>query len=1161
MENQTQKGKGIYYYYTKNEDKHYFGSFLNLANNNIEQIIEEFRIRLSLKDEKNIKEIINNYFTDKKSYTDWERGINILKEYLPVIDYLDLAITDKEFEKIDLKQKETAKRKYFRTNFSLLIDTIIDLRNFYTHYFHKPISINPDVAKFLDKNLLNVCLDIKKQKMKTDKTKQALKDGLDKELKKLIELKKAELKEKKIKTWNITENVEGAVYNDAFNHMVYKNNAGVTILKDYHKSILPDDKIDSELKLNFSISGLVFLLSMFLSKKEIEQFKSNLEGFKGKVIGENGEYEISKFNNSLKYMATHWIFSYLTFKGLKQRVKNTFDKETLLMQMIDELNKVPHEVYQTLSKEQQNEFLEDINEYVQDNEENKKSMENSIVVHPVIRKRYDDKFNYFAIRFLDEFANFPTLKFFVTAGNFVHDKREKQIQGSMLTSDRMIKEKINVFGKLTEIAKYKSDYFSNENTLETSEWELFPNPSYLLIQNNIPVHIDLIHNTEEAKQCQIAIDRIKCTTNPAKKRNTRKSKEEIIKIIYQKNKNIKYGDPTALLSSNELPALIYELLVNKKSGKELENIIVEKIVNQYKTIAGFEKGQNLSNSLITKKLKKSEPNEDKINAEKIILAINRELEITENKLNIIKNNRAEFRTGAKRKHIFYSKELGQEATWIAYDLKRFMPEASRKEWKGFHHSELQKFLAFYDRNKNDAKALLNMFWNFDNDQLIGNDLNSAFREFHFDKFYEKYLIKRDEILEGFKSFISNFKDEPKLLKKGIKDIYRVFDKRYYIIKSTNAQKEQLLSKPICLPRGIFDNKPTYIEGVKVESNSALFADWYQYTYSDKHEFQSFYDMPRDYKEQFEKFELNNIKSIQNKKNLNKSDKFIYFRYKQDLKIKQIKSQDLFIKLMVDELFNVVFKNNIELNLKKLYQTSDERFKNQLIADVQKNREKGDTSDNKMNENFIWNMTIPLSLCNGQIEEPKVKLKDIGKFRKLETDDKVIQLLEYDKSKVWKKLEIEDELENMPNSYERIRREKLLKGIQEFEHFLLEKEKFDGINHPKHFEQDLNPNFKTYVINGVLRKNSKLNYTEIDKLLDLEHISIKDIETSAKEIHLAYFLIHVRNKFGHNQLPKLEAFELMKKYYKKNNEETYAEYFHKVSSQIVNEFKNSLEKHS
>lgn len=1163
METKTQIGRDITYFHDRLDDKHYFGGFLNLAKNNIEQVVDEFRLRLGLPEpidkEARTSEIIANYFTEKKSYTDWERGMNILKEYLPVVEYLDLPATDNEFENVPNNEKENAKRKYFTKNWFALNKTINTLRNFYTHHYHPPVNIDDDVAKFLDKNLLNVCLEIKKRKMKTDKTKQALKLGIDEQLAKLKELKSQELKKKGIKGWSNVENVEGAVYNDAFIHMIFKNENGNSELKDKYKTKRIQDKYNGDLQTDFSISSLVFLLSMFLSKKEIEQFKSNLFGFKGKVIKENEEYEISKTNNSLKFMATHWVFSYLAFKGLKQRVKNTFDKETLLMQMVDELNKVPHEVYQTLSKEKQDEFLEDINEYIQDNEENKKSLEESTVVHPIIRKRYESKFNYFAVRFLDEFANFPNLKFTVYAGNYVHHKKEKEIAGGKFVSERMIKEKINVFGKLSEVSKYKSDYFSEETDEETINWELFPNPSYLFIQENIPVFIDMFKKSEEAKQCQANINRAKDKINPKQKRKSRLTKKEIIDIIYAKNKDIGFGDPTALLSAKELPALLFELLVNKKTGEELENIIVEKIVSQCNNISSYNGDSLLTGSQITKNLLKSHPTDEVDNFTKIYSAIEREMQITDGKLHTIKDNRKEELEGRRnknprikvRKHVFYSKELGQEATWLANDIKRFMPESARQNWKGFHHSELQKFLAFFDRNKSDALELISEFWDLNSDIFIGKELKKAFLKDQFDQFYESYLNSRNETLTGLKNSIENFEEEPKLLKKVMKDFYRIFYKRLYVVKSANDQKLQLLAKPICLPHGIFDKKPTFVKGTKVEDNPSLFAAWYSYTYNNTHRFQEFYNMPRDYKDLYERYKEKDTERHRNKKSISEAVAFSVFKLNEDLRIKKIKSQDLFVKLMVDHLFKSIFNQEIEMDLKELYQTSDERYKIQVEADKQKNREKGDHSDNKLNENFIWNKTIPISICNGQIQEPQVKIKDIGKFRKLESDAKVLQLLGYDRSRVWSKLEIEDEMENKPGSYERIRREKLLKEIQGFEKQILEKEQFDGQNHPRSFEYNEYPNFRMYVINGVLRKLSDVKAVEIDKLIDsTDDISIEAIASTDEEIQLAYLLILMRNKFGHNQFPSTEAFELLNTFYPKTVDETYSEYFYRCCQEII-----------
>ena len=93
-------------------------------------------------------------------------------------------------------------------------------------------------------------------------------------------------------------------------------------------------------------------------------------------------------------MATHWVFNYLSVKTIKHRLNTTFQKETLLIQIADELSKVPDALYQTFTKEQKEEFVEDVNEYLKDGDSSE-SLEKSIIIHPVIRKRYENKFNYF----------------------------------------------------------------------------------------------------------------------------------------------------------------------------------------------------------------------------------------------------------------------------------------------------------------------------------------------------------------------------------------------------------------------------------------------------------------------------------------------------------------------------------------------------------------------------------------------------------------------------------------------------------------------------------------------------------------------------------------------------------------------------------------------
>jgi hypothetical protein len=1167
METQEQIGTGISYDHLSSDDKHYFGGFLNLAQNNIDGVIQEMCQRLNLTYEKEQQNniLFNRIFKDNISETDWERAINIMKEYWPIVYHLDVQESNKRFETLLPQSRKEAKRKYFKSNLKLLLSAVNDLRNYYTHYFHNPITLPSGLFSFLDSVLFDTVITVKKNKMKDDKTRQLLKAGIQEELAKLIALKKKELTEKKKLNARINLNDEkgmlNSVYNDAFSHLLFTAKVSKKEeLANRYKSRLQDNMIDTY-GIEISTAGLLFLLSMFLSKKETEQLKANIEGYKGKVM--NAETAIDKDHNSLRYMATHWVFSNLSFKGLKQRLTNTFDKESLLIQMMDELNKVPDEVYQTLSEDNKKEFLEDINEYVSESADND---ENPLyVVHPVIRKRYEDKFSYFAIRFLDEFADFPTLRFQIFAGHYLHDSRPKQIGSANVESQRNIKEKINVFGRLSETVKLKNDYFETHASEEG--WELFPNPSYNWVANNIPVYIDLLHKNDRAKEIQIHINQLHTKLNPPKKRIKRIEKNDIISQVY--NKQVAAGDPTLLLSNNELMSMLYELLVKKKTGAEIENRIVDKIIERYDLIMHYQPDDATpSTSSMPKKLQQSSSGNERIDLDKLLRAIERETDNGKAKKALIEKHQQELRDGilfarnnkfksqkGQRKHLFYTSEMGQEATWIVNDLKRFMPLAVRAQWKGYHHSELQRLIAFYDTHRLEAKQLIESVWPLQDKAIWRTEFGNAFQKLNFVDFYRAYLRVRETILNGFAASIQHNLNDAKIIKKILPEVFLVFDKRFYQLNSTERQKEELLAKPFAFPRGLFDEKPTVVPGFKPQENPEKFADWYVYGYRYSGKYQSFYAMAREYATLYNTRKKNGqLPALAGK---DEAHKQMRFRMSCDLQIKKIQFQDLYVKLMVDKLFEDTFNQQPEFDLGRLYDTQEERRINESNALGQKDKQTGDYSENIRNENYIWNKTFSVTLSNGQITEENVKLKDVGKFRRFVNDAKVVALLSYDTTKTWSKIELEDELENRAFSYEAIRRTTLLRQIHQFEKYILESNEFDGKQHPNALLWNGNPNFRMYVGNGILKKQAALPPEELSLITDnrFEDIGPDAIKQCEKVIQEAYILILLRNKFGHNQLPDKEHYNLIRSLFPDLQQNSYSDYFNNVTGRIIANLKS------
>ncbi|SIS70481.1 hypothetical protein SAMN05421786_1011119 [Chryseobacterium ureilyticum] len=1015
-------GNGISYDHTKTEDKHFFGGFLNTAQNNIDLLIKAYISKFESSPRKlNSVQFPDVCFKKNDSDADFQHKLQFIRKHLPVIQYL----------------KYGGNREVLKEKFRLLLQAVDSLRNFYTHFYHKPIQLPNELLTLLDTIFGEIGNEVRQNKMKDDKTRHLLKKNLSEELdfryqEQLERLRKLKSEGKKVDLRD-TEAIRNGVLNAAFNHLIFKDAEDFKPTVSYSSYYYDSDTAENGISI--SQSGLLFLLSMFLGRREMEDLKSRVRGFKARII-KHEEQHVS----GLKFMATHWVFSEFCFKGIKTRLNADYHEETLLIQLIDELSKVPDELYRSFDVATRERFIEDINEYIRDGKEDKSLIESKIV-HPVIRKRYESKFNYFAIRFLDEFVNFPTLRFQVHAGNYVHDRRIKSIEGTGFKTERLVKDRIKVFGKLSTISSLKAEYLAKAvNITDDTGWELLPHPSYVFIDNNIPIHLTVdpsfkngVKEYQEKRKLQ----------KPEEMKNRQggdKMHKPAISSKIGKSKDINPESPVALLSMNEIPALLYEILVKKASPEEVEAKIRQKLTAVFERIRDYDPKVPLPASQVSKRLRN---NTDTLsyNKEKLVELANKEVEQTERKLALITKNRRECREKVKgkfkRQKVFKNAELGTEATWLANDIKRFMPEEQKKNWKGYQHSQLQQSLAFFESRPGEARSLLQAGWDFSDGSSFWNGwvMNSFARDNTFDGFYESYLNGRMKYFLRLADNIAQQSSTNKLISNFIKQQMPkgLFDRRLYMLEDLATEKNKILSKPLIFPRGIFDDKPTFKKGVQVSEEPEAFADWYSYGYDVKHKFQEFYAWDRDYEELLREELEKDTAFTKNSIHYSRESQIELLAKKQDLKVKKVRIQDLYLKLMAEFLFENVFGHELALPLDQFYLTQEERLKQEQEAIVQSQRPKGDDSPNIVKENFIWSKTIPFK--SGRVFEPNVKLKDIGKFRNLLTDEKVDILLSYNNTEIGKQV-IENELIIGAGSYEFIRREQLFKEIQQMKRLSL-----------------------------------------------------------------------------------------------------------------------------
>ena len=1128
MENTTVTGKGIAYSPYLIKDKHYFGGYFNLALNNIQNVIEEFNKRTGKKG--NSLNGLKEAFKPEMSFSDYERYVHILGEYLPITAHLDKA-----YLKDNGTLKEISKEErivFFRDMLCKLINLVNSLRDFYSHHHHNTITIDPAVFAFLDTSLITTVADTKENYLKTDKTKQLLNVSLKEELDLLCREKTAYLKQNNIKFDRKDKNaIVNAVYNDAFKNFVYKKEDQLH-LTDFKKSrIVNTGKMVRDFDLDLSVSGIVYLLSMFLSRKEIELFKGNIKGFKASVIKGSDDFE----KNSIHFMATHRIYSVHAYKGLKKKIRAThFDaKQMLLMQLLDELSKVPHEVYKHLDTSLQNSFIEDWNEYFMDHEENGENLENSRIIHPVIRKRYEDKFSYFALRFLDTCIDFPSLRFQVHMGHYVHHKMEKQLVNGKIVSDRAIKEKITVFARLDDVNKAKNEYFNAVDSNEEEGWEYFPNPAYDFPKQHtgafegsarqknagkIGIYLHIKNSAIQQK-----IQEAKARLHPHTRHNSKSSKQQIIEKIIGLNANYKKtpvvytGAPLAYLSVHDLHAILYDLLVKGKTAKEVEDSIEKQFVKQLSEIEAKDTSVKILKKYAVKGhisgINVPKLQNDLVKEKDSLISLYDEHRYRVEDFEKTKKSRS---YPHKRNHILFPSEKGRIAVWLANDIKRFMPQSFKLEWKGYQHSELQRLFAYYETNHKLIEDLLQKAGIKD----FPFNLYGCLQKNTLEDFYPLYLERRIDYIAQLVEQLKNFKEYPKIVKKVTAECFRILKQHNYKQCGLDEQVQRLLATPVLLERGFLDEKPTMLPGVAFSEHKELFAGWFIY-YKENKNYQKFYNT-----EQYP---------------LTCNDEELY---KINSHIKKQQKNDVFALLMARKLFKEVFHHEAGFALADLYQSRSERLQNsQYARDTQ-----------QRNENFIWNKPVALGLLAGRVTIPDVKLKDIGNFKAYETDQRVKAFLAYDPGKRWhaylpnnvKKEEVAlNVIECQLQNYEYVRAHKLLKEVQVLEQYIYEKTEDKTV-----LKQSSHENFRNYILNGLYNKDVTDGFAVFGKE-KFENIVVNHIKEKAKDLEKKLFILtFIRNKFCHNQLPDKKFYDFCRETVAVKPDCFYGDFYLEVFKNII-----------
>jgi hypothetical protein len=631
----------------------------------------------------------------------------------------------------------------------------------------------------------------------------------------------------------------------------------------------PNFKYKFEQNGQLTEKGLAFFITLFLEGNYAFQFLKQLSGFKD--------------GRTRQTQATLEAYRRYSIHMPALRLESERDDNLILMDILNELNRCPKDLHDHLTKADLEGFI------IKPSVENDPALigENDT---QVVLKRHNDRFTYFAMRYLDERQLLPNMRFMLDLGNYHFKVYEKTIASELRT--RRLTQKLSTFGRIQDfsIEKVKAKYGDLVKTsTDIPEDYLYPyivetNPHYHFFDDNIAVKF--LYGNREQVYPDIHQD-----LNPASGKPNRAamrpdiyiSRDELMSIVLHsilvdagKESPIRISETEKIISEHS--KRIKQFFKAVSEGNMLP-VSAEKTPNLNSRFAATEKDKNWEQELETRKTTLSNELKNRFNGLEISqipdelknyllgLEITSHTDIAQQRLEqMLKSTDGKIRkinreTDPKERKNKIGKKghrevkAGKLGDFIARDLMLFQPVIDPETGKGKATSltfqVLQASIAFYGLKKHELGDL------FKECQLL--DAPNAHPFLHllaYDKcrgiidFYKKYLAARKIYIE-------------KCLREKQYNTYHWLSNNKAEARA-DAQYAQKLARryhdelPINLPRGLFlqpirdwmlqngnDNLRDCINQSPRTNTIYLLQQYFKHQLDDK--VQEFYSYPRTYK--------------------------------------------------------------------------------------------------------------------------------------------------------------------------------------------------------------------------------------------------------------------------------------------------------------------------
>lgn len=819
---------------------------------------------------------------------------------------------------------------------------------------------------------------------------------------------------------------------------------------------------------SLSLKGIAFLISLLLEKKYAYLFLNQISGFKNQT--------------ETKYKATLQTYCFYNIHLPQPRLQSQDTQMGLMLDMLEELKRCPGILYEHLNEGDKQIFFKG-----DDNQTN----EDDIQPDPVLKRGGDNRFAYFALRYLKLTNALPQLQFQTDLGNYYFKVYTKTVDGEQRL--RRLSKGVKAFG-------HSDDFTANKMP---PEWKALVKDTHQLpadypepyIANTIP-HYHIVNN-----QIGVSIN----------------GKLHMPQLTIP----LKNPEPQMWLSVYELPALMfYHILTDDKTdypkvtqilaNHRKDIIVFFKAINNKTLQPGFTEA-TLNAELTKRKLKLQhipkpllayllgqatnpvmQKAENKIAAliadtEKLLARVKKEDENDE----YIENK--DYKKIDKR---YKPLKAGNMADFLARDMLLLQPAVDKIKGKatGTLFQVLQARLAFYGRDRFMLKQLYrecNLIQSANPHPFL-HELDAE-NTSSILQYYYSYLKKRLKYLNDCQKLcLKGNVGSPKLhfLHLGARE--KRDGDAYYINLANEFTKQ-----PINLPRGLFMELLVSHFNINVgKPVNTVYLLKHYLNQELQDDYQSFYNFKRGYKV-FDKYhdtratnsrdalkpqyydteqlilQAKKIKTdIADKIKKGKAgeedaekitNNYNYYN-ENEKQLRHSKACDTVLWLMVRKMFGVIDARGVDTDAFKL-------------QDVMPNAETGILSQI---------ITLKLLIHSKFITQADLKVKNYGDFRRFLKDKRLETLLPYYPQQTIDKAIIEKELE----AYDKVR-VNIHKIILDFE----------GTLFAKHPDIPLRPegfiDFKAYM----------------DKFFE------QNPDDPKKDL-----IVAIRNAFAHNQYPNFEDFE-------------------------------------